>query len=263
MKRKDFHYLYGPVCSWRLGSSLGIDLLSEREKPCSFDCIYCQLGETKVLTTKRKVYVSTGKVIREIKRLPKLRIDYITFSGRGEPTLAKNLGQTIEAIKKLRKEPIAVLTNSTLLNQKSVRKELSLADLVVAKLDVSSERFLKLINRPAKKVKFSGILKGIKQFRKEYQGKLALQLMFMRENENIAQDIARLTQGIHPNEVQINTPLRFCYIKPLSRKIILRINKYFSKMNTISPYSGVVHRRRRVKTRPINTKDTKFRRGRR
>ncbi len=38
--------IYGPVPSWRLGKSLGIDLLSTQGKTCSFDCVYCQLGRT-------------------------------------------------------------------------------------------------------------------------------------------------------------------------------------------------------------------------
>ena len=106
MKRQKgkFKYIYGPVSSWRLGSSLGVDLLSGREKLCSFDCIYCQLGEIKTHTAQRRLYVPTKKVIAEIKTLPNIHVDYIAFSGRGEPTLAVNLGRTIKAIKKLRKE---------------------------------------------------------------------------------------------------------------------------------------------------------------
>jgi wyosine [tRNA(Phe)-imidazoG37] synthetase (radical SAM superfamily) len=39
--------IYGPVASRRLGFSLGINLLPPREKPCTFDCVYCQYGWTK------------------------------------------------------------------------------------------------------------------------------------------------------------------------------------------------------------------------
>jgi wyosine [tRNA(Phe)-imidazoG37] synthetase (radical SAM superfamily) len=256
MDRKNFKYIYGPVPSWRLGSSLGIDLLSGKEKACTFDCIYCQLGKTRSLTTKRGLYVPTEKVIQEIKALPRVHIDYITFSGRGEPTLAINLGETIKAIRKLRKEPIAVLTNSTLLSRKDVRKELSLADLVAVKLDVDSEKMLKVINQPAKKMRFSKILKGIRQFRKEYRGKLALQIMLLQKNRAIAKNIAKLAESIRPDEIQINTPRRPCAIKPLSRKAILEIKKHFSTMNAFSLYDA-----KRKKVRPVSAKDTMLRRG--
>ncbi|MBZ9577914.1 radical SAM protein [Patescibacteria group bacterium] len=256
MRKNNFKYIYGPVPSWRLGSSLGIDLLSTKKKVCTFDCIYCQLGKTKGFATKRKLYVPTEKVIEEIKRLPDVRIDYITFSGRGEPTLAVNLGETIRAIKKIRKEPVAVLTNSTLLCRKDVRKELSLADLVAVKLDADSARSLKLINRPAKRITFSSILKAIKQFRKEFRGKLALQVMFVQKNKGIAKEIAKLAKSIQPDEIQICTPTRPSPVKPLSRRAILEIKRHFRGMKVIS-----FDEARRKKVRPISAKGTMLRRG--
>ena len=256
MKKKKFKYIYGPVSSWRLGSSLGIDLLSGKEKICTFYCIYCQLGKTKVYTTQRKLYVSTEKVIEEIKMLPDLHIDYITFSGYGESTLAANLGEAIKAIKKLRKEPVAVLTNSTLLYRKDVRKELFLADLVVVKLDVDSARSLKIINRPAKSIGFSDLLRGVRQFRKEFRGKLALQVMFVEKNKGIAGEIARLAKSIQPDEIQICTPTRPSPVKALSRSALLEIKRHFRGMKVISLYEA-----KRKKVRPISTRDTMLRRG--
>ncbi len=89
--KKDFKYIYGPISSWRLGRSLGIDPLSQKEKICTFDCIYCQLGRTKKYTKQRKIFSPERKLMKEINSLPEIDIDYITFPGRGEPTLAKNI----------------------------------------------------------------------------------------------------------------------------------------------------------------------------
>ncbi len=229
MNKKDFKYIYGPVFSWRLGISLGIDLVSQENKICNFNCIYCQLGETSTYTNEKRLYVPTEGIIRELKLLPKVKIDYITFSGRGEPTLAKNLGQAIKAIKKIRREPVAVLTNSGLIDKKEVREDLSLADFVIAKLDVYSQESLKKINRPAKGSVFGNILKGLEQFRKDYHGRLALQIMFVEENKNKTEDFINLVNHIKPDEVQINTPLRPCNIKPLSKLEILKIKINFIK----------------------------------
>lgn len=113
-----------------------------------------------------------------MKMLPKKQIDYFTFFGRGEPTLAKNLGGVIKAIKTIRKEPLAVLTNSSLIDRDEVRKDLAFADFVVVKLDAYSQESFKEINNPAPEIMFSNVLSGIKRFRKEYQAKLALQIMF-------------------------------------------------------------------------------------
>ena len=158
---KNYKYIYGPVPSWRLGSSLGVDPISGKDKICTFNCIYCQISETCISTKKRKVFVPTAKIIKEIKSLPVVRIDYITFSGMGEPTLAKNLGRMIKAIKKIRKEKIAVLTNSSLIHRKDVQKDLLLADFVMAKLDAHSQDILVRINQPVKAIGLGKIIKDI------------------------------------------------------------------------------------------------------
>jgi wyosine [tRNA(Phe)-imidazoG37] synthetase (radical SAM superfamily) len=236
LSKKNFSYIYGPVPSWRLGISLGIDLLSSKRKICNFNCIYCQLGNNSKFTTKPKVFVKASDIIAELKRLPPLKIDYLTFSGRGEPCLAKNLGRAIKAVKRLNIAPVAVLTNAALINQANIRKSLSLADFVIAKLDAYSSQSLKRVNQPARSVRLADIIKGIKQFRKNFKGKFALQIMFVRQNQKDADKIARLAYEVNPDEVQINTPRRACRVRPLSKSAISRIKKCFSGLNLISVY---------------------------
>ena len=112
MEPPKYKYIYGPVSSWRLGRSLGIDPISSFQKTCTFDCVYCQSGRTEVFSTRREVFVPTEALIQELNSLPEVSIDYITFAGNGEPTLAKNLGGMIRAVKIIRREKIAVITNS-------------------------------------------------------------------------------------------------------------------------------------------------------
>ncbi|MFH1563037.1 MAG: radical SAM protein [Nitrospirota bacterium] len=249
-------YIYGPVSSWRLGSSLGIDLLSQKKRICTFDCIYCQLGRERDYEIERKVYVPTREVIEELERLPQTGIDYITLSGRGEPTLAQNLGEAIKAIKVIRKEPVAVLTNASLIIKDEIRKELSLADFVSVKLDASSRESYELINKPAPGIKFEAIINGIKQFRKEYRGRFGLQIMFIGQNKANATELAKLAFEINPDEVQLNTPLRPCETKPLFKEEISLIEGYFKGLNVVSVYDG-----KHKDVRPISLKDTSKRRG--
>ncbi|MBU1726423.1 MAG: radical SAM protein [Candidatus Omnitrophica bacterium] len=257
----NFKYIYGPVPSWRLGSSLGIDLLSQEEKICNFDCLYCQLGPNSKYTLERKIYVPVEKVIEELGQLPEVNIDYITFSGRGEPALAANLGEAIRAVKLIRKEPIAVLTNSSLMGAGEVRKELLLADFVVAKLDAFSLESLREINRPDKDIEFSGIVEGIKEFRKIYNNKLALQIMFIDKNKADIDKFIHLVNYIGPDEVQVNTPLRPCNVKPLAREEILKIKDCFvSACNAINAVS-VYDERAFQDITSISDSDTLKRRG--
>ncbi|MFA4989383.1 MAG: radical SAM protein [Candidatus Omnitrophota bacterium] len=256
-----FKYIYGPVPSWRLGSSLGVDLLSQEEKICNFDCVYCQLEPAKKHVVERKIYVPLEKIIGEFKTLPDVGIDYVTFSGRGEPTLAANLGQAIEAIKSIRKEPVAVLTNSSLIGLDGVREELILADFVIAKLDACSLKSLQEINRPARGVEFSSILDGLKKFRKNYPGKFALQIMFSESNKLDSNKYIYLANYIQPDEIQVNTPLRPCNVKPLAKEEILRIKDYFISackgINIVSVYDDRMFK----DIASISSKDTLKRRG--
>lgn len=264
-KEEKFEHLYGPVSSWRLGSSLGVDLIFKDKKICSFDCVYCQLGETQVKTKKRQIYIPTEEIIKEIKMLPPdLSIDYITFSGTGEPTLAKNLGGAIREIKALRKEKIAVITNSSLMWDRSIREELSLSDFVMAKLDAAGPESFEKINKPIEGIKFKDVYEGIRSFKMEYDTKLAIQIMFLEENKNEFEKLAELAFEIIPDEIQINTPLRPHKGKPLSQKEITHIREYFedfgrrinSKAKIISPYEA-----RQKDVEAISEKDTLRRRG--
>jgi wyosine [tRNA(Phe)-imidazoG37] synthetase (radical SAM superfamily) len=252
-----FYYIYGPVPSWRVGSSLGIDLLSQKEKICSFDCLYCQLGKTKIATVTRKSYVLVDDILKELDKLPEdISIDYLTLSGRGEPTLAKNLGGMIKLLKKERKEPVAVITNSSLTNRQDVREELSCADFVIAKLDACSQNSLMEVNKPLPEMKFENIVEGMQIFRKHFRGKMAIQVMFMESNMKHACAINEIVREISPDEVQINTPLRPCAADPLGREELARIKDLFTGLNVISVYESM---KRHVI--PISDEDTLKRRG--
>ena len=117
--------IYGPVPSWRLGRSLGIDLLSTKGKTCSFDCIYCQLGKTVHSLTERRQFVSLDELAAELEGVKDIPADYATFSGVGEPTLASNLGEAIELARSVLRLPVAVLTNSSLMTREDVCNELA------------------------------------------------------------------------------------------------------------------------------------------
>jgi len=229
--------VYGPVSSWRLGSSLGVDLICSTKKICSFECIYCQLEETEKHTIDRRNFISIDKLEGELTdALVKTKPDVITLSGTGEPTLAKNLNEAIDKIKETSNLPIAILTNSTLLFDIHVRKALSKIDIIVAKLDAPNQEIFDKINHPVKDINFNKTVEGIKKMKKEFKGKFAIQTMFIDKNKDYAEEIAKIIREINPDEVQINTPLRPCKEKPLSVKELDEIEKKFDDLNTINVY---------------------------
>ena len=181
---------------------------------------------------------------------------YLTLSGSGEPTLASNLGQMIKSIRRIRGEKIAVLTNSSLMDREDVKRDLSLADFVIAKLDAHTQEVFKLVNRPVETAKIEKIARAIKDFKDRFEGKLALQVMFIEQNKRYAGQIARIAREINPDEVQINTPLRPCRAAPLTRAEIAKIENHFDGMSRISVYNAQIK-----PVIPISTETTLKRRG--
>ncbi|MEA1966648.1 MAG: radical SAM protein [Thermodesulfobacteriota bacterium] len=204
-----YKYLFGPVPSRRLGISLGVDLVTH--KICSLNCIYCECGETTDLTLKRKEYVPYDKVTGELEHYFKNSPDpdYITFSGSGEPCLNSRIGEVIDFIKKKKKEiSIAVLTNGTLLSQKDVRKALLRADLVIPSLDAASDSVFQKINRPEQKIDIEEYIRGLSDFRDEYKGKIALELLILPGINDSREEILLLKDAfekIRPDVIQLNT----------------------------------------------------------
>ena len=205
--QEDKSSVYGPVHSWRVGASLGVDLLLQTST-CSFNCIYCQLGDIQLKTDERKIYVPTAQVEHDLRRSRWEDADIITLSGSGEPTLALNLGEVIHWIKEYTHKPVMVLTNATMLQDPKVIHDLQEADQVACKLDAATEAGLRQMNRPVAGITLQRIVDGIKHLRANYSGKLALQCMFMPTNRQEVQAMADLINDIQPDEVQLNTPKR-------------------------------------------------------
>ena len=172
--------VFGPVPSRRLGFSLGVDLVPF--KTCTLDCVYCQLGPTTHKTLKRKEYIPTEGILPEVEKMLNKgkRVDYITFSGSGEPTLHSGIGKMISRIKRISSIPVAVITNGTLLNQGQVQEDLWAADLVIPSLDAVDERIFQRINRPHASLNTKMIIRGLDDFAGKFPGKIWLEVMLVR-----------------------------------------------------------------------------------
>jgi wyosine [tRNA(Phe)-imidazoG37] synthetase (radical SAM superfamily) len=241
--------VYGPISSWRLGKSLGIDLICSNKKICSFNCIYCQLTRYGTCTTKRDNFISLDNLKIDLQyALKNTTPDVITLSGTGEPTLAKNIDKVISIVKNITEIPIAILTNSTLLYLNDVQNILSKIDIIVAKLDASNSKLFNKINKPAEGINFRKTVDGIKSMRDIFDGKFNLQIMFMEENKDYANDIANIARDMHPDEIQINTPLRPCMINSLSKKDIIEIQNYFNDFKKVIN----VYDSKRPKVKPLD-----------
>ncbi|NEP44395.1 MAG: radical SAM protein [Okeania sp. SIO2H7] len=208
--------VYGPVKSWRYGRSLGIDPIGSIST-CSFNCVYCQLGEIEQKTNQRAIFIPTEQILAELAEFPISELDAITLSGSGEPTLAKNLDEILIGIKKLTNTPKLVLTNGTTLTEPEVRYALNFAEKVSVKIDgVSFQQWLG-INRPVGGVNLADIWGGLQEFREEYRGEIGIQTMILSPWDTISKvEYIALMKLLQPTEIQLNTPTR---PKPLKRQL--------------------------------------------
>ncbi|MCC5877540.1 MAG: radical SAM protein [Candidatus Sumerlaeia bacterium] len=200
--------VYGPVPSWRFGNSLGVDLIVETST-CSFNCIYCQLGHIQRITAEQRLYVPTARILADLEKVDWSKVDVVTFSGSGEPTLATNIDEVIAVVKDSWRKPVMVLTNATLLHDAATRRRLWRADTVACKLDTPDEDIFQRYNRPAEGITLERVVEGIRALKADgFPGRLALQCMFMPINRDGAERLAELAASIGPDEIHLNTPRR-------------------------------------------------------
>lgn len=182
--------VFGPIRSRRLGKSLGINLMPEVGKICSFDCIYCECGwnpENKAnsgIPSKDAFEMTLEKRLQELAGTSD-EPDSITFSGNGEPTLHPDFTEIIDITIRLRdryipKAKISVLTNGTMLHKNDVFCAISRVDNNIIKIDGGTYETIKNINKP--NVDFD-LDKYIEQLLK-FKGDLIIQTCFLRGEHN-------------------------------------------------------------------------------
>lgn len=231
MKQNKTKSVFGPVPSRRLGLSLGIDLLPF--KTCSMDCVYCECGATTNLTCERKEYFPTADVIAELDQVlaRKPEIDWITFSGVGEPTLHSGIGRIIRHIRtRYPRIPVCLLTNASLLGDPALLDELEGISLIVPSLDGSNEEELFKINRQAPSVTLQSVMDGLLAFRKRHPAITMWLEIFIVPGVNDSPESAgrfrALAARIKPDKVQLNSldrPGVVEWIRPAAPAVLERI----------------------------------------
>ena len=207
-----YKHVFGPVPSRRLGISLGVDLVVS--KSCNLNCIFCECGATKKIQLERQRFKDMNEILEEISTVLKdIKPDYITFSGSGEPTLSLDLGNISKAIKEDLKYQgkICLITNSLLLADENLMKELEYIDLIVPTLNTLTQDIFEKIVRPDYKTSVEEIRKGFINLNKSnYKGKIWIEI-FILENINDSDknfvDIANFlkSENIRYDKIQLNT----------------------------------------------------------
>lgn len=209
--------VFGPIFSRRLGSSLGVNILPSKGKLCNFDCVYCECGWNKDGIAERRFPTLAEVESAFEERMSALasegaKVDSITFSGNGEPTMHPDFPQIIDAVLRNRDRyfpdaKVSVLSNAYLIGRPSVAEALRKVDNPILKIDASTDELITRMNRPVGNYHLDEIVSELKKF----NGNFILQTMFLRSPEfDTASEEALsgwfdIVRELRPREIMVYT----------------------------------------------------------
>ncbi|MBW1782370.1 MAG: radical SAM protein [Deltaproteobacteria bacterium] len=227
-------YVFGPVPSRRLGLSLGVDLIPP--KTCTFDCLYCQVGRTTDKAIQTRPFVPVDEVVSQVaERLSGCSPDAVTLAGSGEPTLHSQIDQVISGIHGITDTPVALLTNGSLLWDDAVGQRVREVNIVMPTLCSAHEETFRRIHRPHPSLDLETIVTGLRRFRREYRGRLFLEVVLLagiNDTEAEMEDLRALINNISPDKIQLNTVVRppsDARAKSLDRERLEEIKLFFGE----------------------------------
>ena len=272
-QHSDYKHIFGPVPSRRLGISLGVDLVPH--KTCTLNCVYCECGPTDHLTLKHNEYIPVKRIKAELEAFLSFdpSLDFITFSGSGEPTLNSGIGEIIGFIKSdYPGYKVALLTNGTLLYNLHIMEEILDLDLLKVSLDAVSEDIFTSINRPHRELKLADIINGLISLREKFAKLFWVEVFLvpgLNDSESELKKIRNILSILDPDRIQLNTldrPGTESWVKPVDKKALTDIAAYLYDAEIIKQFDSDQYNRvymadfyerllATIKRRPCTTED--------
>ena len=209
--------VFGPIFSRRLGSSLGVNILPSKGKLCNFDCVYCECGWNKDGVADRRFPTYEEIIAAFEEKMSSLsaegtKVDSITFSGNGEPTMHPDFPKIVDAVLGCRdrffpQAKVSVLSNAFLVGRPAVAEALKRVDNPILKIDASSDELVRQINKPVGHYRLEDVIDALKGF----DGNFILQTMFLRSPKfdtaapEALQKWMDIVRELHPREIMVYT----------------------------------------------------------
>ena len=236
--------IFGPIPSRRFGISLGIDL-SPSKKQCNFDCLYCELEGAKTVD-KMDTYPSVEDIINAVKEsfLNHPKIDVITITCNGEPTLYPKLNELVDELNKIKKETkILILSNGSTIYKDEVFNALLKIDIVKLSLDCVSEKCFKKLDRQDKSIDINKIVPAMIEFSKKMRNDFVLEILFVKDLNDKEEELRLLYESIlqiKPKRVDIGTIDRppAYKVSPVSYEFLENVANKFQNINVNIVYKN-------------------------
>ena len=229
--------IFGPIPSRRFGISLGIDL-SPSKKQCNFDCLYCELEGAKTVD-KMDTFPSVDEIIKAIKESFKNhpKIDVITITCNGEPTLYPKLSELIDEINEIKGETkTLILSNGSTIYKKEIFEALLKIDIVKLSLDCISEKCFKKLDRQNKSVEIEKIVPSMIEFSQKTKKDFVLEVLFVKNVNDNEEELNLLYEAIiliNPKRIDIGTIDRppAYKVNPVSYQFLEDVANKFKGLN--------------------------------
>ena len=236
--------IFGPIPSRRFGISLGIDL-SPSKKQCNFDCLYCELEGAKTVD-KMDEFPSVEDIIKEIKNSFTVhpKIDVLTLTCNGEPTLYPKLNELIDEINKIKgNTKTLILSNGSTIYKKDVFNTLLKIDIVKLSLDCVSEKCFKKLDRVNSSVETQKIVPAMVEFSKKIKNDFVIEILFVKDLNDKIEEITLLNKAINqinPKRVDIGTIDRppAYDVKPVTYEFLESVASEFKNINVNIVYKN-------------------------
>jgi wyosine [tRNA(Phe)-imidazoG37] synthetase (radical SAM superfamily) len=234
--------IFGPIPSRRFGISLGIDL-SPSSKQCNFDCLYCELEPARTMPTMKE-YPSVQEVVDAVKesfeKHPK--IDVITVTANGEPTLYPKLDELIDALDEIKGQAkTLILSNGSTIYHDSTFQTLLKFDTVKLSLDCVSQKCFKKLDRIHDDIDVEKIVQGMIAFSKQTCQEFVLEVLFVKDLNDKEEEVMALYEAIkkiHPHRIDIGTIDRppAYKVQPVSFEFLEHVADTFEGLNVNIAY---------------------------
>jgi len=235
-------HIFGPVPTRRLGLSLGVDLIPT--KTCTYNCIYCEVGNTTCHTMDVESFIPPDEIEKELDiALKKNRPDTITLAGSGEPTLNSSIDEIIKVIRKKTDTKIALLTNGSLLWREDVLRKVLSVDIILPTLSTVFDETFTAIHRPCAGLNPNMLIKGLRDLKKSYKGSIFLEVILLSGLNDTDREIEGLKQvvmEISPDKIQLNTVIRppsDKRAKPVNALRMDQIRNFFGERAEVVAYA--------------------------
>lgn len=181
------------------------------ENCCTFDCVFCPLGKTKVKTDEPLDFNETEDFLTRLEDVLKNKdMDLVFIDPDGDMFAQGRVSEIVQMIKE-HDLKVRIISNGYLFNRVENRPVLNMCDEVIGELAVTKEEDFQKLQRPLPGYTLEELVSNMAKFNSQYQGQFILDITILKDYSDSDADIERFKKfirQIRPDELDVHTPTK-------------------------------------------------------